>query len=251
MQGYSAAFAQIYNQLWTGFARDLAPRLYDFYLQGEFGQQGTTLLDLCCGTGQLALYFLERGFRVTGLDLSAGMLAHAQANAAAFCASGQARFVQGDAAAFSLDERFGLVISSFDALNHLPSFDALRACFACVQAVTLPGGCFIFDLNTRLGLQRWNSISVTENDEALIVNHGIYDGGDKAYARIHGFAREADGRYSRFEENVYNTHFALDAVCAALLAGGWRAAYCARSDALTTPLADPESVGRAFVIASR
>ena len=251
MQGYGAAFARVYNLLWTGFARDLAPRLYDFYSRSALEQRERSLLDLCCGTGQLSLYFLERGFRVTGLDLSEAMLEHAQANAAAYTASGQARFVQGDAAAFRLDERFGFVVSSFDALNHLPDLNALRACFACVHAVTLAGGSFIFDLNTRSGLKRWNSISISETDEALVVNHGIYDGGEKAYARIHGFVRDEDGRYSRFEENVYNTAFELAAVQAALLDVGWRNVVCASGPDLSSPLTEPESAGRVFISATR
>jgi SAM-dependent methyltransferase len=251
MPGYTEAFARVYNLLWTGFARDVAPRLFDFYTRTDLAAREKTLLDLCCGTGQLSLYFLERGFHVTGLDLSEGMLAHARANNAPFVESGAARFVQGDAASFTLNQRFGLVVSTFDALNHLPSFDALRDCFACVHAVTLPDGTFIFDLNTRLGLRRWNNISVTETDDVLVVNHGIYDGGDRAYTRITGFVRDPDGRYSRFEENAANTVFDLVSVRQALLDAGWRDAYFALAQDLAVPHDEPESVGRIFIVAAR
>ncbi len=251
MQAYGAAFARVYNMLWGGFARDLAPRILDFYAGTPIAATEQSLLDLCCGTGQLALYFLEHGYRVTGLDLSEGMLDFAQENASMFVQAGQARFVQGDAAAFTLDERFGLVVSTFDALNHLPSFDALRSCFAHVRTVTLPGGYFIFDLNTRLGLKRWNHINVQETDDALVVNRGIYDGSDRAQTRINGFVREDDGRYTRFEEVVYNVVYEMETVRRALLDDGWRDAYFAHASDLAAPISDPESAGRIFIVASR
>jgi len=250
MQAYGAAFARVYNLLWSGFAREVAPRLLEFYERSPIAPTEQSLLDLCCGTGQLALYFLERGYRVTGLDLSESMLDHARANADIFIQAGQARFVQGDAAAFTLDERFGLVVSTFDALNHLPGLDALRACFACVREVTVAGGSFIFDLNTRAGFQRWNSISVQESDDTLVVNRGIYDGGDKAYTRISGFIRETEDLFQRFEETVYETAFDLPAVRAALLDVGWQDAYFARASDLAVPLDEPEREGRVFVIAA-
>ena len=55
-----------------------------------------------------------------------------------------------------------------DAFNHLPGAPALKNCFRCVQAVLDREGYFIFDLNTRMGLARWNSISVEDTAEAII-----------------------------------------------------------------------------------
>jgi SAM-dependent methyltransferase len=251
MQGYGSAFARVYNLLWGDFARSVAPRIFEFYARSEIASTQQTLLDLCCGTGQLSLYFLERGYRVTGLDLSEPMLDHARANASMFVQAGQATFVQGDAANFTLDDRFGLVVSTFDALNHLPDLAALRSCFASVYSVTVAGGFFIFDLNTRLGLKRWNGIILQETDEALVISRGIYDGGDRAYTRLSGCVRDDDDRYTRFEENVYNTVFDMADVRVALLNTGWRDAYFARISDLAVPIDEPEREGRAFVVATR
>jgi ubiquinone/menaquinone biosynthesis C-methylase UbiE len=119
MQAYNASFAKIYNMRWGGFAQQAAPLLRNFYETKPISQANRTVLDLCCGTGQLAVLFPEAGYRVVGMDMSAPMLAFAKENASRFLDSGQARFVQGNAQNFSLDERFGLVVSTFDALNHL------------------------------------------------------------------------------------------------------------------------------------
>ena len=102
MQAYSRSFARVYNLRWSDFSRHVAPRIQEFYESTPLGQDNRHLLDVCCGTGQLAVHFLERGYKVTGLDLSDEMLHYARQNAASYVERGRARFVQGDAADFEL-----------------------------------------------------------------------------------------------------------------------------------------------------
>lgn len=251
MQAYGAGFARVYNRRWIGFARQVAPLLLDFYAATPLGQENKQVLDLCCGTGQVALHFLSRGYQVTGLDLSEHMLQYAQENARIFMEIGHARFVQADVTNFTLDERFGLAISTFDALNHLDNEAALRACFHCVATVC--DGIFIFDLNTRLGLRRWNSIEVDDsNDDMLIVNHGIYAvEAERSWMRVVGFVRQPEGLYERFEETVYNTVFDLARVEALLYETGWKDVYFAHLRDLKTPLDEPEKEGRVFIVAQK
>lgn len=252
MQAYSRAFARVYNKRWTAFAHRVAPLIAEFYASTPTGEANRSILDLCCGSGQLALHFLEQGYQVTGIDLSEHMLQYARENASAYVESGQAGFVQADAAGFSLDQRFGLVASTFDALNHLESQEALQACFQSVFAVLVEGGYLIFDLNTRAGLMRWNNISVSDSEEAMIVTRGFYDGqGNRAYTRVSGFIRAADGMYERFEETVYNTVFDMAWVRDALLQIGWRQVHFARYKALATPIAEPEKESRLFFVAHK
>lgn len=249
MQAYGPGFAQVYNKRWSGFARQVAPFLCDFYTATPVSQHNRLVLDLCCGTGQLAVYFLEKGYQVVGLDLAAAMLHYARANAQPYLASGQARFIQADATAFTLPERFGLVVSTFDALNHLPDLAALQRCFQCVAAVA--AGYFIFDLNTRLGLRRWHNVEVDDSREDMtIVNHGIYAiDSVRAWLKVTGFVRNAAGQEEPFTHVTYNTIFAMQDVAAALAATGWHDVYFARLDDLKTPITDPEQEGRVFVVA--
>lgn len=251
MQAYGPGFARIYNLRWTSFANQAAPLIHEFYATTPIGRANKRVLDLCCGTGQLAVYFLDRGYTVVGLDLSDHMLRYAQENAYHYVESGQVRFIQGDASHFTLDERCGLVVSTFDALNHLENEEALRACFQCVYTVN--DGYFIFDLNTRAGLQRWNNIHVDESsDEAVIISRGLYDEqNERAWTRISGFVRTAGGLYQRFEETAFNTVFDLERVRNALLEIGWSHVYFARLQALAIPLPDPEQEGRVFIVACK
>lgn len=252
MQAYGAAFARVYNQLWAGFARQAAPAVLALYDRTAAGQARLPVLDLATGTGQFAEACVAHGLAVTGLDLSPAMLAFAAENNAAAVAGGQAQFIEGDAASFQLPGRFGLVTATYDALNHLPDLAALAGCFASVAAVLDPSGLFVFDLNTRLGLRRWDSLSVQEYAEGVVITRGLYDEpAGRAYTRISGFWRasaDPDAPYERFGETVYNTAFDLADVSQAL-AGAGLASYAAALADLATPLLQPELAGRVFFVA--
>jgi cyclopropane fatty-acyl-phospholipid synthase-like methyltransferase len=69
---------------------------------------GSTVLDVRCGTGRHAIELARRGYRVTGLDLSAGMLEQARKRAQA--AGVQVLWRHENATAFAVEEPFDGVI---------------------------------------------------------------------------------------------------------------------------------------------
>jgi SAM-dependent methyltransferase len=249
---YGDEFAYAYDLLWSTFARSIAPQIYAMYAGTRHAEAGYPVLDLCCGTGQLALYLLERGLRVTGLDLSESMLGYARAHTSAYVESGKARFVRGDAADFKLDGPFGLVVSTYNSLNHFKDDDEMRRCFGCVFDALLDGGTFAFDLKTRLGLSNWNHLSVQDAGKTLIVSRGMYDGiSDHAATKLVTFIQQEDGRYVRVDEMLHNTIFDMSAVQAALMDTGWREVSFALPGDLQTPIVNPEAYDRVFVLARK
>ena len=251
MQAYGPGFARVYNAKWSAFAKQVAPRIIAFYEETPIGREKRSVLDLCCGTGHLSVAFLERGYSLVGIDLSGSMIGYAEDNAAEYVKSESARFVVADASDFKLDRKFGLVVSTYDSLNHLEDEEALVHCFRCVRKVCC--GYFVFDLNTRSGLRRWNNVTIDESGEdALIITRGMFDGrSDKAWMQITGFVETSKGNYERFEETVFNTVFKLDRVREALLEVGWKQVYFARITDLGTPIDNPETEGRVFVVAQK
>jgi len=252
MQPYNKSFAPAFQRMWTYFADDMGPRLVDHYKNTPHGEKMAPVLDLCCGTGTLALYFLAEGFSVVGVDLSEPMLEIARDNATEFIDAGKAEFVKGCVTEFETDEKFGLVVSTFDSLNHLDNVEQLAAVFTRALAALLPGGRLVFDLNTEKSLRRWSEITVDDNEDAMVVKRGGYDPRTrKAFYKASGFIRADDGRYDRFEELVVETVFGMGEVKDLLLRAGFLSAYAARYIDLNKQIDDPEQQDRVFFVASK
>lgn len=251
-QAYGSKFAKIYNMMWGGFSEKIAPVLLEFY-QNKSNVQNDYILDLCCGTGQLAKFFLEEGYHVIGLDLSESMLNYARINTEKYINEGRASFINADASNFTLDEKVGLVISIYDSLNHLEDIQALKGCFNSVYKVLINEGYFIFDLNTRLGLKNgWNSISFMDKGDIVILNRGIYDEeNSKAIIKISGFIENENGLYERFDEVIYNTVYELEEVKEILKETGWKEVYFAKSTNLNKAINKPEEENRVFIVAKK
>ena len=249
---YNIGFAQLYNARWAGFANRVAPRIREFFEQTPIGKQARTVLDICCGTGQLALHFLECEYKVVGLDISPAMLEHARENCQNFIVQGQARFVSDDAADFHIEASFSLAVSTYDALNHLPDMDALAGCFRSTYTALLDGGWFIFDLNTRRGLHQWSGMSVQDTEDLTLITRGVaVDMDDRMYTHITGFMRQDDGCYRRVDQTAFNSVFDLDAVASLLRDTGFVGVYCALIDTLDTPLDNSEQESRVFFVARK
>lgn len=248
--GYGAAFAEVYNRRWGAFSSALAPRLRAFYEGLPVASENRAVLDLCCGTGQLARHFLEAGYRVVGLDGSEPMLAWAMRNAGEYVQTGSARFLQADVRDFQVDGPFGLVTCLYDSLNHLDGPEDLQRCFRCVRRSLHPRGVFVFDLNTRLGfVQRWNGVQVVEDEEEFFVVRGVYDGeSEYAVMRVSGFVRR-EGGWERFAETVRERVFRVQEVLQALETAGFGRVWPSAAGDLATPLADPEACDRVFFVA--
>jgi SAM-dependent methyltransferase len=102
-----AAWARFYDRVGSAFAIVAAPKIRAWYETTPVGQQNRSLLDVCCGTGQLARHFLDHGYTVTALDVSAEMLRYAGEHAGDAVEAGRASFVRADAADFEIQGTFG------------------------------------------------------------------------------------------------------------------------------------------------
>jgi cyclopropane fatty-acyl-phospholipid synthase-like methyltransferase len=70
---------------------------------------GSTILDIGCGTGRHSVEMAKRGYKMTGVDLSSGMLA--EAAKAAKEASVEIELIHTDATKFRSDQQFDAAIS--------------------------------------------------------------------------------------------------------------------------------------------
>jgi SAM-dependent methyltransferase len=117
----------------AAFIRDLIERRHG---------QAATLLDLACGTGSITA-LLAGAYRVSGLDISPGMLALAREKL-----PGSTRLYLADMTSFRLDARFDVVLCAYQGLNHLLSLAAWESSFDRTREHLNPGGLFVFDITT-------------------------------------------------------------------------------------------------------
>lgn len=171
MERYSAYdnFAWLYNKEFSEFARVIFPLLKD--IAGDKLPDGARILDLCCGTGQLAKVLTEKGYKVTGIDGSAEMLRYAKINAP------DAEFINEDARTFKLPSTYDVVFSIFDSLNHILKKTELLRTFKNTYKCLVSGGIFIFDLNTeRLFMTNWKNLNnIKETSDYFYAVHSEYD----------------------------------------------------------------------------
>jgi SAM-dependent methyltransferase len=119
-------------------------------LEAVFRRRGDAgvrrVLDLGCGTGRHSVELARRGYEVTGVDLSAGMLEKARRRAAAEPGPARVDFVLGNIADVRVERQFDAVICMFAVLGYQIEDEALRATLANVRRHLAPGGLFVFDV---------------------------------------------------------------------------------------------------------
>ena len=120
------------------------------YLERHFqrrGLPGKTVLDLACGTGSLTRELARRGYEMIGVDLSPEMLAQA---------AEKNRDVEGISPIFlcqSMDklDLYGTIdacVCCLDSVNYVTDPRKLQRAFQRVHLFLMPGGLFVFDINT-------------------------------------------------------------------------------------------------------
>jgi ubiquinone/menaquinone biosynthesis C-methylase UbiE len=210
-------FAYIYAKgEYTGFSRRMA-ELLPSVLQA-YGVSPRTILDVACGEGTFAVAMAEKGFTVTGLDISPNMLKSARDRAGN--ANVNVEFVLGDMRLLDFETEFDLVTCWFDSLNYLLDLDRLRSAFKGVYRALRPGGLFIFDMNTIHGLAViWGRSSCyVEHDTSQIfeVHRQEYDHErNMATMKITGFLKEGN-TWIRIDEDHRERGYRIDDIAGCL-----------------------------------
>ncbi len=102
-----------------------------------------TILDLGCGTGNHDLPLAARGYRVTGLDLSASQLTVARRKARD--ARLPVTFVRADMRSFALGRTYDAVVCMFGAFGYLMQSGDAASCLRCVRRHLRPDGVFVYE----------------------------------------------------------------------------------------------------------
>ena len=148
---YAGNFSLFYDKEWTGFTKDISNVLTAIASEFLRTTRGARFLDIGCGTGQLALAFLEEGYEVVGIDYSVSQLELAREKAKKYVENGMADFLQADAKELQMDTRFDLITAMYAFFNHVNITDRdIGTIFRRVESLLDDDGVFIFDLRSNI-----------------------------------------------------------------------------------------------------
>jgi SAM-dependent methyltransferase len=157
---YAAAYEDFNHgykyERWTGRLLEKAE---------EAGLAGNRLLDVACGTGLSFVTMLERGWRVTGCDLSPAMLEIAEEKF-----GDRAQLFVADMRQLPDIGEFDLIWAVNDPLNYLLSIEEFEATLDGMRRNLAPEGIALFDINTLVTYRTFFSqeVVVEQNDRKLV-----------------------------------------------------------------------------------
>ncbi len=134
-------FSKIYDKLYNS---NKHLKLVDKYL--PIPGKNAKVLDVACGTGTFLFGMHEKGWEISGVDLSEEMLEVArkkfddnQINCNLYCQNMEE---------LKILEKFDLVTCNFDSINYILSIEKIRKVFQNVFDVLKENGKFAFDIVT-------------------------------------------------------------------------------------------------------
>ncbi len=237
-------FAWFYNRYWNEEFHSLAFPILERIWLPRVAPKGR-VLDVCCGTGYLAGLLTSRGYRVTGIDASAEMIAHARENVPT------GAFQVADASKFRVLGKFDAAVSTFDSLNHILSEEDLQAVLRRTAAALKPGAPFAFDMLLESAYQtNWtDAFTLVRDDHVLLLSGSGFDFRTRmAQCRITMF-RLLDGAWRRSDVEVHERCYTTKEISAALTHAGFEQTEC--YDARDLGMSGQLGQGRTFVVTTR
>ena len=160
-----------------------------------------TVLDLACGTGSLTAELMGRGYEMIGVDRSAEMLSVA-AEKCRDRAGEPPIFLCQSMEKLDLYGTIDACVCCLDSVNYVTNPRQLKKAFERVHLFLMPGGLFLFDINTPDKLRGLDGgMFIDETDDAYCVWRAEY--APRRRICTYGmdiFRLEPDGRWSRGEE---------------------------------------------------
>jgi SAM-dependent methyltransferase len=235
-------FAHFYEQYWC---EEVPPAIFtviERLLLPELAR-GSSILDVCCGTGYTVARLERMGYSVTGLDGSRRMLQCAKTRAP------RSSFVLADARSFHAAQKFDAALSTFDSLNHLLTQEDLEAAMRNVHGALAAGGLFLFDMNLESGfLNHWADYFSIVEERAACILRGHYDREKKIGRYDITMFRLRDKAWQRTDARITERCYSMKEIKGALRAAGFRefSVYDARRD-----MGLEDHTGRKFFLARK
>jgi SAM-dependent methyltransferase len=170
------------------------------------------VLELACGTANVAARFVQAGCEVQACDISAQMLENAYAKQL------RPRLYQAALTDPIPESEFDLILCLFDSINYLTSRSQVLICLKEVWAALAEGGLFIFDISTMLNsMQNFSdSCDYIIEPESRLVHEAYYKVGQRQQVSHLSLFKETGAAFSLQEEEhqqkVYRSQELIDLI---------------------------------------
>ncbi len=165
--------------------------------------QAVTLLEVACGTGGIIAALAGR-YRVSGLDISPGMLAVARKKL-----PGGTPLHLADMSCFKLNVKFDAIICVYHGINHLLGFSAWEHFFDCAYRHLNDGGVLVFDTYPPSSLEMMTGVpKIVERFGENYLHIRVRTSDEVVFDwNIEVLELQRDGRYTSLTEVIRTTSF--------------------------------------------
>ena len=205
------------------------------------------VLDLACGTGTLTCLLAKEGYDLIGVDASTDMLAQAMDKCLEQELEPQPLLVCQSMEHLQLFGPVDACVCSLDSLNYLIDQRRLATALRRVGHHLRPGGLFLFDVIPAWEFARRDGETyVDETEDTLCLWRASFD--KRRQTITYGldlFRQEADGRWSREQEEHRERGWSLELLEQLLGQAGFVQVRCYGEDRKSAPT---EEDGRVFFV---
>ncbi|WLR44010.1 class I SAM-dependent methyltransferase [Bacillus carboniphilus] len=203
-------FAFLYDKLMVDAPYDL----WIEYVESEFEnycEPVQTIVDLGCGTGEISLRLMEKGFDVLGVDLSSEMLTVAKEKATK--KGMNLPLLQQNMTDLNVMKQVDAVLILCDSLNYLENQEQVIQTFSSVYKSLRPGGLFVFDVHSIYKMENvFNQSPFVSTNQGISYIWNCFEG-FYPYTVEHEltfFVEEKDHSYTRFDEDHVQRTFPIE-----------------------------------------
>ena len=197
------------------------------YIEKHFQKRplpGRTVLDLACGTGSLTRELALRGYELIGVDQSLEMLAEA-AEKNRGVSPIEPIFLCQPMEKLNLYGTIDACVCCLDSVNYVTRPQKLQKAFERVHLFLMPGGLFLFDVNTPEKLAGLDGqVFLDETEDAYCVWRAEFSRRSHICSYFMDIFRldQATGQWERGEELHQERAYGLEELAAMLERAGFR-----------------------------
>lgn len=173
---YQDLFSDVYLRAWAPlFSPERTAQQVEGIIKLLNLPSGSSILDLACGYGRIAIPLAQHGYRVTGLDLSKQLLDRGKSDTSA--AGVQIRFIHSDMREIPFEDEFDAVINIFTSFGYLETEHEDLKVLREVHKALKSGGLFLLDFISREWVMRQYRPHMIDRlpDGAVALHEGQFD----------------------------------------------------------------------------